>query len=91
MLPSGGETEAGEDFVEDQHDVSLGTDLAQSPQPCAVGGVVELAFAGTINQRRIGWRIGVWMKSLQGIHQNAGDIAPRLQEWSVRSDMSARV
>ena len=80
LSAAGGEPEADEDFVEDQHDVALGADLPQRFQPRAVGGAIETAGARAVDQRGIGRRVGVGVERLQRIDQHAGDIAPRFED-----------
>ena len=43
LRAAGGEPEADEHLVEDQHDVALGADLAQRLQPFGVGGACRNA------------------------------------------------
>ncbi len=49
---AGGETEADEDFVEDQHDAALSADLAQRLQPGGVGGAVVVGGRGSCRPAR---------------------------------------
>ena len=76
---AGGEAEADEDFVEDQHDAALGADLAQLLQPFGVGRAIERALARTVDERGIAGRVGVGVQRLQRIDQHAGDVLARAQ------------
>ena len=79
LRAAGGDAEADEHLVEDQDDAALGADLPQRLQPFAVGRAIEMAGAGTVDQRGIAGRIGVGMQRLQRVDQHAGDVAPRPQ------------
>ncbi len=48
-------------------------------QPGAVGLAIEMAGAGTVDQRGIAGRIGVGVQRLQRVDQHAGDVAARPQ------------
>ena len=62
---AGGEAEADEDFIEDQHDAAFGADFAQLLQPFRVSRAIERALARTVDERGIAGRVGVRMQRLQ--------------------------
>mgnify|MGYP003693716017 CR=1 FL=1 len=58
LRAAGGEAEADEHLVEDQHDAALGADLAQRLQPFGIGRAIEIAACASCRpgrNRRARW------------------------------------
>jgi hypothetical protein len=79
LRPTGGEAEAHEHLVEDEHDAVLAAYGAQPPEPVRVALPVEVRSAAAVDEGRIGRRSGVGVHCLRGVHQHAGDIPARAQ------------
>lgn len=73
---AGRETEAEEDFVEDEDDSAEGADLPQLLQPSGIGGAIVAGVATAIHEGRVTGGRGVGVERLEGIDQYAGDVLP---------------